>query len=87
MDVLTTFFPPILIFLIVFSAPLFHMILAAGQAVGRLSGSVRVRALPGAQSTPTRHSVSGRRAFRRWTTVARSAGSEEPAGLLTRSRR
>jgi hypothetical protein len=46
MDVLTTFFPPILIFLIVFSAPLFHMILAAGQAVGRLSGYVRVRALP-----------------------------------------
>ncbi len=74
MDVLTTFFPPILIFLIVFSAPLFHMILAAGQAVGRLSGYVRVRALPQAQSTPMRHSASGRRAFRRWTTVARSAG-------------
>ena len=46
MDALTTLFPPILIFLIVFSAPLFHMILAAGQAVGRLSGGVRVRALP-----------------------------------------
>ena len=46
MDVLMTLFPPILIFLIVFSAPLFHMILAAGQAVGRLSGGVRVRALP-----------------------------------------
>ena len=46
MDVLTTLFPPVLIFLIVFSAPLFHMILAAGQAVGRLSGDVRVRALP-----------------------------------------
>ena len=74
MDVLTTFFPPMLIFLIVFSAPLFHMILAAGQAVGRLSGYVRVRALPQAQSTPMRHSASGRRAFRRWTTVARSAG-------------
>ncbi len=41
MDVLTTFIPPILVFLIVFSAPLFHMILAAGQAVGRLSGYVR----------------------------------------------
>ena len=49
MDVLTTLFPPILIFLIVFSAPLFHMILAAGQAVGRLSGDVRVRALPRAE--------------------------------------
>ena len=46
MDVLTTLIPPILIFLIVFSAPLFHMILAAGHAVGRLSGDVRVRALP-----------------------------------------
>lgn len=41
MDVLTTFIPPILVFLIVFSAPLFHMILAAGQAVVRLSGYVR----------------------------------------------
>ncbi len=49
MDVLTTLFPPILIFLIVFSAPLFHMILTAGQAVGRWSGNVRVRALPGAE--------------------------------------
>ena len=49
MDVLTTFLPPLLIFLIVFAAPLFHMILAAGQAVGRLSGHVRVRALPGAE--------------------------------------
>ena len=49
MDVLTTFIPPILVFLIVFSAPLFHMILAAGQAVGRLSGYVRVRALPRAE--------------------------------------
>ena len=74
MDVLTTFFPPMLIFLIVFSAPLFHMILAAGQAVGRFSGYVRVRALPEAQGTPTRHSAPGRRAFRRRTTVARSAG-------------
>jgi hypothetical protein len=36
MDVLSTFIPPIVVFLIVFSAPLFHMILAAGQAVGRL---------------------------------------------------
>ena len=74
MDVLSTFIPPIVVFLIVFSAPLFHMILAAGQAVGRLSGYVGVRALPQAQSTPTTHSASGRRAFRRRTTVARSAG-------------
>ena len=49
MNVLTTFLPPILLFLIVLSAPLFHMILAAGQAVGRLSGYVRVRALPRAE--------------------------------------
>jgi hypothetical protein len=41
MDVLTTFIPPIVVFLIFFSAPLFHMILAAGQAVGRLSGYAR----------------------------------------------
>ena len=41
MDVLTTFIPPIVVFLVFFSAPLFHMILAAGQAVGRLSGYVR----------------------------------------------
>ena len=41
MDVLTTFIPPILVFLIALSAPLFHMILAAGQAVVRLSGHVR----------------------------------------------
>jgi hypothetical protein len=37
MDVLMTFLPPIVVFLIVCSAPLFHMMLAAGQAVGRLS--------------------------------------------------
>jgi hypothetical protein len=49
MDVLTTFIPPMLVFLIVLSAPLFHTILAAGQAVRRLSGYVRVRALPGAE--------------------------------------
>jgi hypothetical protein len=41
MDVLSTSVPPIVVFLIVFSAPLFHMILAAGQAVGRLPGYVR----------------------------------------------
>jgi hypothetical protein len=41
MDVLSTFIPPIVVFLIVFSAPLFHMILAAGRAVGRLPGYVR----------------------------------------------
>jgi hypothetical protein len=46
MDVLTTFIPPVVVFLIFFSAPLFHMILAAGQAVCRWSGYVRVRALP-----------------------------------------
>ena len=46
MNVLSTLFPPILLFLIVFAAPLFHAILAAGQAVGRLSGNFRVRALP-----------------------------------------
>ena len=41
MDVLTTLIPPVVVFLIFFSAPLFHMILAAGQAVGRLSRYVR----------------------------------------------
>ena len=75
MDVLMTLFPPILIFLIVFSAPLFHMILAAGQAVGRLSGDVRAGAAPA--RARLRHSVSGRRAFRRWTTVP-------PRGLKSR---
>ena len=41
MNVLTTFIPPILVFMIVCSAPLFHMILAAVQAAVRLSGYVR----------------------------------------------
>jgi hypothetical protein len=41
MDLLTTFIPPIVVFLVFCSPPLFHGILAAGQAVGRLSGYVR----------------------------------------------
>jgi hypothetical protein len=41
MEILTTFIPPILVFLIVFCAPLYHGILAASQAVGRLSGYIR----------------------------------------------
>jgi hypothetical protein len=34
--ILTTFFPLILIFVVAFSAPLFHMVLAGVQAVGKL---------------------------------------------------
>ena len=49
MDVLTILLQPIVVFLIVFSAPLFHMILAAVQAIGRSSGYVRARALPSAR--------------------------------------
>jgi hypothetical protein len=41
MNVLTTLIPAIVVLLIVFSPPLFHTILAAGQAVGRLSSYVR----------------------------------------------
>jgi hypothetical protein len=41
MDILRTFFPVIVVLLIAFSAPLFHTILAAGQAIGRLWGYVR----------------------------------------------
>jgi len=41
MSILTTFIPAIVVFAIVFSAPLFHSILAAGQAVGRLALTVR----------------------------------------------
>jgi hypothetical protein len=41
MSILTTFIPAIVVFAIVFSAPLFHSILAAGQTVGRLALTVR----------------------------------------------
>ena len=41
MDILKTCLPAIVLYLIVFSAPLFHTILAAGDGVGRLWGYVR----------------------------------------------
>jgi hypothetical protein len=45
MEILTTFVPPSIVFLIVFSAPLFHGIIAAGQAAGRYSRDARARAI------------------------------------------
>jgi hypothetical protein len=41
MSILATFIPAIVVFAIVFSAPLFHSILAAGLTVGRLALTVR----------------------------------------------
>jgi hypothetical protein len=41
MDILSTCTLAIVVFLIVFSAPLFHTILAAGEGVGRMWGYVR----------------------------------------------
>jgi hypothetical protein len=41
MDILKTSLPVIMVLLIVFSAPLFHTILAAGEGVGRFWGYVR----------------------------------------------
>jgi hypothetical protein len=41
MDILRTCLPAIVVFLIVFSPPLYHAILAAGEGVGRLWGHVR----------------------------------------------
>lgn len=41
MEILRTFTPVIVVLLIAFSAPLFHAILAAGQAVGNLWSHVR----------------------------------------------
>ena len=41
MDILTTFIPPFLVFAFFLFAPLYHAVLAAGQAVGRLAGYVR----------------------------------------------
>jgi hypothetical protein len=41
MDILLTCLPVIVVHLIVFSAPLFHATLAAGEGVGRLWGHVR----------------------------------------------
>jgi hypothetical protein len=41
MDILNAFLPAIVVFLVVFSPPLFHAILAAGDGVGRLWGYVR----------------------------------------------
>jgi hypothetical protein len=41
MEILRTCLPAIMVFLIVFSPPLFHAILAAGEGVGQLWGCVR----------------------------------------------
>ena len=41
LDTLETCLPVIVVLLIVFSAPLYHSILAAGEGVGRLWGNVR----------------------------------------------
>ena len=41
MDILLTCLPVIVVHLIVFSAPLYHATLAAGEGVGRLWGHVR----------------------------------------------